>query len=72
MNGKFEFTRDVPIWPNGPPAINFENRRKSFEKNRKRKKDYEYELEVLHKVSIENESSKTTENDDVKIEMNIQ
>lgn len=52
MNGKFKFTREVPNPIGGP--INFENRRKSFETKRKRRKEDEHELETLHTVKVEN------------------
>lgn len=52
MNGKMEFTREVPTALGGP--VNFENnRRKSLEKKNKRLRDKknEHELEVLNKKS---------------------
>lgn len=56
MGGKFQFTREVPQ-PIGP-SVNFESRRKSFEVKKKRSKQNEHELEVLHKVTVVNESSR--------------
>lgn len=59
MNGKFEFTREVPS-PIGPP-MDFESRRHSHQKKKLKNKKDEYELEALHEVKIANEASKNPE-----------
>jgi len=59
MNGKFKFTRDVPS-PIGP-SMDFESRRHSQQKKKLKNKKDEYELEVLHEVKIDNETSRNHE-----------
>lgn len=54
MNGKFEFTRDVPSAIG--PSIDFESRRRSSENKRRRRKGEEtdFELESLHSIKVQN------------------
>lgn len=60
MGGKFQFSRDVPSI--GAP-IDFENRRRSHEikRQRRKKEKNDFELEKLHKINGETDIEIGTE-----------